>query len=268
MITFNDVKIIQDIKKGKGPLMGIFSGLQASSNVINFVIAVDIPEINFAAIFELLSNAEDYDISLMTVDGKRPEALFGFYKKSVIPIISANLEKNIRKCISGFLMGHIKYTRNIKYLLKALLGYLAYVSFFPISLSPILNKIRGVKIKDPFKVYIAPNVIIDTIFPELVTIEKDVYITRGARIIAHFNPTNMIAKIIKRENIKGKIHIREGAFIGVNAIVLPNVVVGRCAIVGAGSVVVNDVEDYAIMAGNPAKKVGDIRDKNWKDLPL
>lgn len=46
--------------------------------------------------------------------------------------------------------------------------------------------------------------------------------------------------------------IKEHSWIGMNAIVLPGVTIGKHAVVGAGSVVRSDVPDYAIAAGNPA----------------
>ena len=39
------------------------------------------------------------------------------------------------------------------------------------------------------------------------------------------------------------------------AMILPGVQVGDGVVIGAGSVVVRDVEDYAIVVGNPAQKV-------------
>lgn len=50
--------------------------------------------------------------------------------------------------------------------------------------------------------------------------------------------------------------IREGASIGAGAIVLPGVTVGQWAMIGAGSVVTANVEDHAIMRGNPARLAG------------
>jgi acetyltransferase-like isoleucine patch superfamily enzyme len=47
----------------------------------------------------------------------------------------------------------------------------------------------------------------------------------------------------------------DGAFIGWNAIVVGGVRVGRRAVVGAGSVVVSDVPDDCVVAGNPAKPI-------------
>ena len=46
------------------------------------------------------------------------------------------------------------------------------------------------------------------------------------------------------------------ADIGVNAVLLPGVTVGRSAIVGAGAVVTRDVPDFAKVAGAPAKVIG------------
>lgn len=47
--------------------------------------------------------------------------------------------------------------------------------------------------------------------------------------------------------------IEDDADIGVNAVILPGVTVGRGAIVGAGAVVTSDVPPYAVVAGVPAK---------------
>lgn len=49
------------------------------------------------------------------------------------------------------------------------------------------------------------------------------------------------------------------ASIGSNATVLPNLRIGEGAIVGAGAVVTREVPDYAIVAGVPARVIGDAR---------
>jgi UDP-2-acetamido-3-amino-2,3-dideoxy-glucuronate N-acetyltransferase len=53
--------------------------------------------------------------------------------------------------------------------------------------------------------------------------------------------------------------VRQGASIGSNATVRCGVIIGRNAIVGCGAVVVRDVPDYAIVAGVPARVIGDVR---------
>jgi acetyltransferase-like isoleucine patch superfamily enzyme len=153
-----------------------------------------------------------------------------------------------------------EYFRSFRFLFAGLVGYLAYVSIFPSWLSAWLHKLRGVKIGRYRLVYIAPNVLIDSLFPELVTIGDNVYITRGAKIIAHTNLTPELQALTGRKNMTGAVTIGHGAFIGVNAIVLPDVTIGNMAIVGAGAVVTKSIPDYAIAVGNPAKVVGDVRD--------
>ncbi len=56
--------------------------------------------------------------------------------------------------------------------------------------------------------------------------------------------------------VVGSTLIRYGASIGVGATVLPNVTIGRFAMVAAGSVVTRDVPDHALVLGIPAKVVG------------
>jgi acetyltransferase-like isoleucine patch superfamily enzyme len=51
------------------------------------------------------------------------------------------------------------------------------------------------------------------------------------------------------------VRIEAGADIGVNAVVLPGVTVGKGAIVGAGAVVTRDVEPFSIVAGVPARLI-------------
>jgi UDP-2-acetamido-3-amino-2,3-dideoxy-glucuronate N-acetyltransferase len=53
--------------------------------------------------------------------------------------------------------------------------------------------------------------------------------------------------------------VRQGASIGANATILCGLTIGQRALVGAGAVVTHDVPDYAIVAGVPARQIGDVR---------
>lgn len=53
-----------------------------------------------------------------------------------------------------------------------------------------------------------------------------------------------------------KTVIQKGASIGANATILPGIVIGEHAMIGAGSVVTKDVTAYGVMAGNPAVRIG------------
>lgn len=56
------------------------------------------------------------------------------------------------------------------------------------------------------------------------------------------------------------IAVGDDTWIGANATLLPGVTIGKCCLIGAGSVVTRDVPDYAIAAGIPARVIGDVRE--------
>jgi UDP-2-acetamido-3-amino-2,3-dideoxy-glucuronate N-acetyltransferase len=59
--------------------------------------------------------------------------------------------------------------------------------------------------------------------------------------------------------------VGRGASIGSNATILPNLEIGEGAMIGAGAVVTRDVPPFAIVAGVPARIVGDARQKRAID---
>ena len=62
------------------------------------------------------------------------------------------------------------------------------------------------------------------------------------------------------------VEIGEHSFIGAGAIVLPGTRIGKYCIIGAGAVVKGTIEDYAIVVGNPAHKIGNTHDPKYKLL--
>ena len=68
--------------------------------------------------------------------------------------------------------------------------------------------------------------------------------------------------------LKGDTVIGNDVWIGQNAVILPGVRIGDGAIIGANSVVGNDVEPYTIVAGNPAKVLRKRFDEELIDLLL
>lgn len=85
----------------------------------------------------------------------------------------------------------------------------------------------GVKIEN--KVFIGPNVT----FTNDVTPRSKIYPAEFAKTI-----------------------VKEGASIGANSTILPNLTIGRYALIGAGSVVTKNVGDFELWFGNPAKFQG------------
>lgn len=64
------------------------------------------------------------------------------------------------------------------------------------------------------------------------------------------------------------IVIEDEVFVGARAIILKGVTIGRRAVVGAGAVVSRDVEPGTIVAGNPARVVGQVKPNNESHATL
>lgn len=55
--------------------------------------------------------------------------------------------------------------------------------------------------------------------------------------------------------------VRKGAAIGSNATIMGGVTIGEGALIGAGAVLTHDAPDFSVMAGSPARVIGDTREK-------
>lgn len=86
-----------------------------------------------------------------------------------------------------------------------------------------------------------------------ITIEDNVMIAANAQIISNnHDPYDLQILTCK------PVVIKESAWIGAGATILPGVCIGKHAIVGAASVVTKDVPDYAVVVGSPAKVVKEL----------
>ena len=75
-----------------------------------------------------------------------------------------------------------------------------------------------------------------------------------------FRELRTAGRHLQREEVSHKpVRIEDDVWIGFNSAVLKGVTIGRGAVIGACSVVTSDVPPFAIMVGNPARKVGDSR---------
>ena len=101
-----------------------------------------------------------------------------------------------------------------------------------------------------------------TFICEGVTIEDEVFVGHGVMFINDKFPRSINeAGLIQREEDWKVIPtvVKKGASIGSNATIMCGITIGANAVIGAGSVVIRDVPDNVIAAGNPAKIIREIK---------
>jgi acetyltransferase-like isoleucine patch superfamily enzyme len=90
-----------------------------------------------------------------------------------------------------------------------------------------------------------------------LTIGRNVGIGPGVRIVTSAHRLDQVDRPILRGDVAfAPVVIEDDADIGVGAVLLPGIRIGRGVQVGAGAVVTHDVADYAIVAGVPARPIG------------
>jgi acetyltransferase-like isoleucine patch superfamily enzyme len=91
--------------------------------------------------------------------------------------------------------------------------------------------------------------------PEYSVLEEGVWVGPGVVFTNALYPASPQAKA----NLQGP-RLLAGAKIGANATLLPKIIVGHNALVGAGAVVVADVPDGKVVVGNPARIIKNVTD--------
>ncbi len=86
-----------------------------------------------------------------------------------------------------------------------------------------------------------------------VTVEDDVFL--GPNCVFTNDP-NPRAYIKKSEDLLVRTLIRDHATLGANATLICGITIGRYAFIGAGTVVIRSVADFALVVGNPARQIG------------
>jgi acetyltransferase-like isoleucine patch superfamily enzyme len=98
---------------------------------------------------------------------------------------------------------------------------------------------------------------------EGVTIGDEVFVGHGVMFVNDLSPkatdddgalVNAAGWVLSRTTVGFRTAVGSGA------VILP-VNIGAHVLIGAGAVVTKDVPDYAIVAGNPARVIGDTRDR-------
>jgi acetyltransferase-like isoleucine patch superfamily enzyme len=92
---------------------------------------------------------------------------------------------------------------------------------------------------------------------EAVVIGPHTLISPGVFITDHVHNKGRRQRLDEQGSSAKPVRIGADVWLGARAIVLPGVSVGDGAVVGAGAVVTKDVPPYAIVAGVPARKIGE-----------
>ena len=127
---------------------------------------------------------------------------------------------------------------------------------FPSQITTILHRLRGVNIGKGSK--ISRTAYIDDSDPHLVHIGRNVWITAGVIILCHQRDLANYKTgqaIMHYPMKKAAVKIKSGAHVGVGAIIMPGVTIGKESVIGAGSVVTRDIPDNSIAVGSPAKVI-------------
>ena len=103
-----------------------------------------------------------------------------------------------------------------------------------------------------------------TFICEGVTIEDEVFVGHGVMFTNDIYPrsTNEDGSLQTESDWKViTTRVKRGASIGSNATIMAGVTIGASSLIGAGAVVTKDVADFAIVAGVPARVIGDVRER-------
>ena len=101
-----------------------------------------------------------------------------------------------------------------------------------------------------------------TFICEGVVIEDEVFVGHGVMFTNDRHPraTNVDGSLQKDADWKVEVtRVKRAASIGTNATIICGITIGEGALVGAGAVVTKNVPDHAIVAGVPARVIGDAR---------
>lgn len=148
-----------------------------------------------------------------------------------------------------------KFFGNIRLkFLEGMLDWSILEPFEPRKLRPFILRRMGCKVGKGC--FMGDYVRIDTSHPDMITIEDNVSIASGSRLLCHqrdFSDFCVGDDYMKLGYVVKPIVLKKGCLVGMESFVMPGVTIGEGAIVGAGSLVTKDIPAWTIAAGRPAK---------------
>ena len=99
------------------------------------------------------------------------------------------------------------------------------------------------------------------LYPKLIKLHNNVRIHPTAKVVTH-DVINGFFKVMHpdidfgpRERL-GCVELMDNVYVGMNAVIMPDVRINKNCMISAGSVVTNDIPENSVVAGNPAKVIG------------
>ena len=91
-------RTVADLEPEQGPMMGLYSTLQASTTELNWITTCDMPSPNLSYVRKMLRSMAGFDILLPTDAEEHPQPLLGVYRRSVIEAMEPFLSDG-RRCL-------------------------------------------------------------------------------------------------------------------------------------------------------------------------
>lgn len=87
-------------------------------------------------------------------------------------------------------------------------------------------------------------------------------IINTAAVVEHDCVLDDFVHISPNASLAGNVTVGEGSHIGIGATIIQGIKIGKWVTVGAGAVVINDIADYAVVAGIPARVIKSNNNEN------
>ena len=145
------------------------------------------------------------------------------------------------------------FKMKMKFLRSWILHSIAYSSPHSGFIAKI-QRMRGVNIGK--NCHFSAYVQLDLIYPHLINIGDNVTFGSNVMIFAHTNPAaNLFLKNGEFPRKVAEVNIKSGVVLFPGSIVTAGVTIGENSIISVGSVVTQNIPDYCVVVGNPARVI-------------
>jgi len=103
-----DVRLAMDVELGRGPLIGVYSGLKVSDDDYNVVVACDMPFLNIELLRYMIGLVPGFDIVIPRI-GDKVEPLHAVYSRSCLDIIERMMREGNLKVSNLLELVKVRY---------------------------------------------------------------------------------------------------------------------------------------------------------------